>query len=158
MSTYRLGQPVTITDYLVRAELRFRQALTLADLWEDMPSQIVAAAQRMNDRKAEPWERNMRKFRVWMPASLYPALGWDVRLLTRTHPEPFPYSGPGGLDFPLAGLVTQRVQVQDGRIHRDYEEGATFIHQSSRKGYRVAHDVNRRPLLVLPSMIQEDLP
>lgn len=89
-----------------------------------------------------------------MPASFYPELGWDVRLLTRTRPEPFSCSGDGGRAFPLNGIVTQQVQVQDGRMRYDYNEGATFIHQQSRKGYRVAHDVNRRRLLVVPSMIE----
>lgn len=156
MSALTLGQPVMIADYLVRAELRPKQAIALADLWDDMPAKVAEAVQRFRDREEKRRERDLREFRVWMPASLYPELGWDVRLLTRTHPEPVPWTGKGALAFPLGGIVTQQLQVQDGRMHYDYAEGATFIHQQSRKGYRVAYNVNRRPLLVVPSMIEDE--
>lgn len=41
-----LGQPVTITDYLVRAELRPKQVLSLADLWADIPAKVAESVQR----------------------------------------------------------------------------------------------------------------
>lgn len=146
-----LGDRVTITAHLVRAELRPAQVLDLAALWGNVPDPILDSARKIVDGEGRrPLRYVPRDFRLWIPASLEGALGFDVRVLTRTHREP----GHGSVPVPVAGIVTQRVQLQSGRVVYDYYAGATFIHAHTGTGYRVAYNVNRRPVLVHPSMIE----
>ena len=147
-----LGQRVTITDYLVRGELTADQVVKLSTRWAYLPTIITEKARekienRVGGRSAD--------FNLWIPASLHAesyrsGLGW-IREKSRTHPNP----SYGDMKFPLDGIVTQKVQVQNGEVHRDYIEGGVFIGWSVEPGYRVAYDLNRRSVLVLPSMIED---
>lgn len=146
-----LGDPVTITDHLIRAELRPRQVLALADRWEHMPAPILERARKISTPEGRrPILPELRNFRLWIPASHVAALGFETRTLYRNHPAPH----PGEIAYPIAGIVTQRVHLQDGRVVHEYDEGATFIHAHTGTGYRVAYNVNRRPVLVHPTMIE----
>ena len=141
-----LGQPVIITDRLIRAELTPAQVLRLADEWEHVPAPIVAAAEKVEPRMRA--QLSNREHRVWIPASTLPALGFDVRVLTRAEPR--------GLEvaLPRTGITVQQVQLQDGRIHYDYDDGATFIHAHTSVGYRIAYSLHRRPIMAHPTMVE----
>lgn len=141
-----LGQPVTITDRLVRAELTPAQVLRLADEWGHVPPRITAAAEKVKPRMRT--QLSNRDHRVWLPASTLDALGHDVRVLTRTEPRYLE------LDLPLDGITVQQVQLQDGRVHYDYDEGPTFLHAHTGTGYRIAYSLHRRPLTVHPTMME----
>lgn len=152
MSALTLGQPVTITDYLVRGDLSAEQVVKLSTRWAYLPTIIAEKAQQAV--KSSTGYR-YAGFRIWIPASLESesyrdGLNW-ISTKDRTHPNPT-YSE---MKLPLSGIVTQKVQVQDGQVEHDYDVGAVFIGWSVQPGYRVAYHLSRRPVLVLPSMIEE---
>lgn len=161
MSTTKLtlGQPVTITDYLVRANVTAKQVLILADRWAELPPVFVDKAQKSIDRNRDRTYHWDPTFRMWIPASIV-STSWSDGVLgyiiteKRNHPSPH-YSEVG---LPLPGVVTQKIQVQDGSVNYCYEEGNIFTPFSVRTGYWVAYHLSRRPLLVLPSMIEEPTP
>lgn len=144
-----LGQRVTVTDYLVRASLTSDQAISLSDIWDEMPEGVVKQA-----RKASSPSSVYRHYRVWAPASIvntYPSnhhFGY-VSNGTREHPRLY----PGSVDLPVTGVIVQQVLVQDGMPEYG-EYGSGFSRMSTRVGYKVAYHLTRRPLLVLPSMIE----
>lgn len=152
MSALTLGQPVTVTDYLVRGEVSAEQVLALAERWAHLPT-IITDKARLAVHPNSGWRS--RRFRLWLPASIQHdsyrgGTGW-ISTQRRQHPAPnYP-----DMAFPLSGIVTQKVQVQDGEVHHDYEEGTTFVSWSVGVGYRVAYHLSRRSLLVVPSMIEE---
>lgn len=152
-----LGQHVTITDYLVRGTATPRQVLVLADRWPELPAAIADRARADAERDHRLISRRgANDYRMWMPASIVSASVADTELRyigTERRNHPTPYYDEVGL--PVAGFITQKIQVQDGQMHYGYEEGNTFLSRSVRAGYWVAYRLDRRPLLVLPSMISE---
>jgi len=152
MSALTLGQPVTITDYLVRGELSAKQVLALSEQWAYLPT-IITEKARLAIHPNSGWRS--RQFRLWLPASIqHDSYRWGngwISTQHRQHPAPH-YTE---MTFPQSGIVTQKVQVQDGEVVHDYEEGSTFVSWSVGVGYRVAYHLSRRSLLVVPSMIED---
>ena len=151
MSALTLGQSVTITDYLVRGELYAEQVLALSEEWAYLPTIITDKARMAVRRNSGAYSH---RFRLWLPASIqHNSYRWGTGWIsTRRRHHPAPHFTE--MTFPLSGIVTQKVQVQDGQVVNDYEEGNTFVPWSVGVGYRVAYRLSRRSLLVIPSMIE----
>lgn len=156
-----LGVPVVIDDYLMRVTARSEQLVALSRAWHDVPPKVLERAQEViRARKAHGstayWPRRSDYFKVWVPVSMVvdstrEPWGW-LDQDSRYHPTPWPGAG---IELPLEGIVVQQAQVQDGQSDYGAEEGHYFDGLSSRRGYRVAYSLHRRPLLVRPEMIRE---
>lgn len=152
MSAFTLGQSVTITDFLARAELTAKEVVALAEAWPEVPAPIVKAAQALLDNDHQ-LRSDPGRYRVFVPSSLvgYPRPRGLERASTASKHHPIPWRGD--IPFPLPGIVVQQVQLQDGFPF--YEEyGSEFHRLSTRKGFKVAYRLDRRPLTVVPSMIE----
>ena len=158
MSDFTLGQQVTVTDYLFRTSgINSVQAVEIANVWPEMPEQVTQAASKtLDSARAETRHYGAPgRYKVWLPISLGPyknseAWGW-LSIDGRRHPV------VTDLNLPLSGIITRQVQLQDG-IPEWEEGGAYFCGLSSRIGYEVTYHLSRRPVRVLPSMIQEVTP
>lgn len=147
-----LGQRVTITDFLARADLTAKEVLALAGVWPEVPAPVVHAAHAELERQASGLRLAADHYRVFVPSSLmeWPRpRGLEIASTASKH-HPVPWRGD--ITFPLHGIVIQQVQLQDGSPF--YEEyGSEFHRMSTRRGFKVAYRLDRRSLTVLPSMI-----
>lgn len=150
-----LGQPVTIADFLERAELTAAEVVALAEAWPETPVPVVNAAQTRLESNAHLLRPDPGRYRVFVPSSLvgYPRpRGLELATTASKHHRT-PWRGD--IQFPLPGIVIQQVQLQDGSPF--YEEyGSEFHRMSTRKGFKVAYRLDRRPLTVIPSMLEGD--
>ena len=159
MSDLKLGEPVTISDYLVRVSMSPLQAVEVAEDWEEFPPKLLAEATRIVERDGGARSaRNIGgggRLRVWVPASVqavaFRKYNRHMRIEHRHHPAPLWRAE----DFPLSGIVTRAVQIQDGEAERE-EFGAYFVGFDNRPGYEVTYHLGRRAHRVLPSMIARE--
>ena len=149
---YTLGQKVTVTDHLFRTRaISPAQVVALSAAWPYMPQKVTEDARTLLERQSARRHGLLGRYKVWLPVSLGPwkhnddwgTLGVD----TRRHPVVH------DLPMPTEGVVVRQVQIQDGEPFWE-EYGSEWSTMSSRVGYHVAYHLSRRPLVVLPHMIE----
>lgn len=137
-SLYELGQKVVVFDHLIRTRMDGETVEELKKLWVNPPTNL----------NKDSWKRV--QFDVWVPHSV-----WKNRNTTLTgRITKKSRERPANILFPIEGIVIQEIVLQDGISEWD-EFGTSFSGMSHKKGYKVAYDLRRKPLLVSEDMIRE---
>lgn len=152
---FQLGQQVTVTDHLFRPRhVNAAQVLAVAEVWPHIPERVLKfAREAMANAEYETRPHSAPgRYKILLPVSLGPwkhndqwgNLGVD----TRRHPVVH------DLPMPAQGIITRQGNLSDG-IPEGGGGGSHWFWLGRRVGYHVAYHLNRRPLIVLPHMIQE---
>lgn len=157
MVSYKLGDRVRFTDFLVRAHhMDYDTVLKIADRWHHLPEKLRKEAERERERYEADGTLQTRNYarsnyKAWVPAALrymHPGDPW-FSVDNRHNPTP----DRSLLKVPIEGFITQRYTMQDGKVFGD-EYGMSLDTYATTTGYKIAYNINRRPLLVHPSMIK----
>lgn len=143
MTEFKLGDKVSVSDYMVRTDVEMSKFCKVIELWPDVPPALVT--------KYEKWQSSGKSrhdsARMWIPASVE-AQGWVGGRCDKHHPAP----RLSQFKLPDEAYVTRKLVAACGDI--SYEEWGremnTYAYTSM---YEVAYHLNRVPLRVLPSMI-----
>ncbi|MGC0237299.1 hypothetical protein [Arthrobacter sp. SD76] len=144
MSKFELGQPVRFSERLVRVRIH-----TYGGYNAPREERLLQAAL---DRMGISRSRGGTTFRdldwkLWVPESF-----------AREHLQ----SGLTMLDYvygiPESGLgvIVQRATLQQGgTAYQGYDEPRCWMDHGTTRAYKVAFDINRKPIHVLPEHLQE---
>ena len=145
MSDYALGQRVRFTERLVR--VRIHTYYGGGYTTERSEKLLQAALDRMGiSRSRQGTTFRDLDWKLWVPESFA-----DEHL----------HSGLTKLDWvygiPEAGLgvIVQRATLQQGGTYQQgYDEGPCWMDHGTTRAYKVAFDINRKPIHVLPEHIE----
>lgn len=138
-SLFELGQKVVVFDHLIRTKMSGETVEELKKLWVNPPMKLSGNA----------WQNSLQ-YNVWVPHSIWKnrATALTGRMTKKSRER------PANILFPIEGLVIQEAVLQDGTSEWD-EFGSYFSGMNYKKGYKVAYDLRRKPLLVSEDMIRE---
>lgn len=143
MTEFKLGDKVSVSDFMVRLDIGMESFHKVIERWPEVPTQLVTRYEKWEAKGRPKYEST----RLWVPATVE-AQGWLGSRRERFHPAPW----LAQFKLPEEAYVTRKLVASCGVV--EYEEwGADLSVYAYTAMYEVVHHLSRLPLRVLPSMI-----
>lgn len=143
MTEFKLGDKVSVSDFMVRIDAEMTKFHRVIELWPDVPPALVTRYEEWETSGRDKYETS----RLWIPASVE-AQDWIGSRRDKHHPAPW-FSQ---FKLPDEAYVTRKLVAACGSV--SYEEwGREMNTYAYTTMYEAVYHLSRVPLRVLPSMI-----